>query len=58
MSVYLITDNGVRYPIGGQPALEQLGLAGVSVARVPTGVLSLLPVGPALDVAAAGRPLV
>lgn len=56
-TVYLITDSGVRYPIAGQQTLEQLGLAGVSVARVPAEVLDLLPLGPTLDVDAAAQPV-
>ena len=55
-TVSLITDSGVRYPVADQRTLERLGLAGVSIAKLPTGVLDLLPAGPTLDVAAAGRP--
>lgn len=53
----LITDNGIRYPIADQRTLEQLGLAGTSIAMLPTGVLDLLPQGPTLDVATAGQPV-
>ena len=34
-TVYLVTDTGVRYPVAGQKALEQLGLSGLSVAQLP-----------------------
>jgi type VII secretion protein EccB len=57
-TVYLITDTGVRYPVAGQRTLEQLGLAGVSVAQLPATVVGLLPSGPLLDPAAAATPAV
>ncbi len=47
--VCLVTDTGHRYPLAGPHALQQLGLAGVSVARVPAAVIRLLPAGPVLD---------
>jgi hypothetical protein len=57
-TVYLVTDTGVRYPVAGQRTLEQLGLAGVSVAQLPAAVVGLLPTGPLLDPAAAATPAV
>ena len=56
-TVYLVTDEGVQYPVGGQQALEQLGLAGVSVAQLPGALVELLPIGPLLDPAAAALPV-
>jgi type VII secretion protein EccB len=55
-TVYLVTDTGVRYPVAGQKALEQLGLSGLSVAQLPKAVVDLLPEGPLLDPAAAALP--
>jgi len=55
-TVYLVTDTGVRYPVAGQKALDQLGLAGVSVAQLPASLVGLLPQGPLLDPAAAALP--
>jgi hypothetical protein len=57
-TVYLVTDTGVRYPVAGQRTLDQLGLAGVSVAQLPATVVGLLPAGPLLDPAAAATPAV
>ena len=54
--MYLVTDAGMRYPVAGQKALEQLGLSGVSVAQLPAAVVDLLPQGPLLDPAAAALP--
>jgi len=55
-TVYLVTDTGVRYPVAGQRALEQLGLSGVSVAQLPAQLVELLPTGPLLDPVAAALP--
>jgi len=55
-TVYLVTDTGVRYPVGGQKTLELLGLSGQSVAQLPAAVVDLLPEGPLLDPAAAALP--
>ncbi len=54
-TVYLVTDTGTRYPVAGQGALHQLGLAGVPVTQLPASVVDLLPEGPLLDPAAAAR---
>jgi type VII secretion protein EccB len=56
-TVYLVTDTGTRYPVAGQRTLEQLGLAGVSVAQLPAALVGLLPLGPLLDPAAAALPV-
>jgi len=55
-TVYLVTDTGTRFPVAGQGALEQLGLAGVSVAQLPATLVGLLPAGALLDQAAAAMP--
>jgi len=52
--VCLVTDTGVRYPLAGPRALQQLGLGDVSVARLPAAVIRLLQLGPVLDPATAG----
>lgn len=56
ITVYLVTDAGIRYPLSGQRALETLGLAGAPVARLPAELIATLPVGPTLDPAAAAAP--
>ena len=56
-TVYLVTDNGIRYPVADQRALEQLGLAQASVAKLPKELVGLLPTGPLLDPAAAAPPV-
>jgi len=56
ITVYLVTDTGVRYPVADQKTLEQLGLAGVDVAQLPATLIGLLPQGPLLDPAAAALP--
>ena len=56
-TVYLVTDTGVRYPVSGQRTLEQLGLAGVSVAQLPAALVGLLPAGPLLDPVVAATPV-
>jgi len=56
-TVYLVTDTGTRYPVAGQRTLEQLGLAGVSVAQLPAALVGLLPLGPLLDPVAAALPV-
>ncbi|MFJ4091175.1 type VII secretion protein EccB [Kitasatospora sp. NPDC089913] len=50
-TLYLVTDNGVRYPLA-PAAAERLGLAGAAPVAVPGRLLSLLPTGPSLDPAA------
>ncbi len=54
-TTFLVTDTGTRYPVAGPGALQQLGLAGVPVTQIPSTVIGLLPEGPLLDPAAAGR---
>lgn len=46
---YLVTDAGKRFPIGGDQALQSLGLQTARVATIPQEFLDLLPLGPALS---------
>ena len=50
---YLVTEDGVKYPIAANDVLAALGLGGVTPVAVPHGVLAAIPTGPALDTAAA-----
>jgi type VII secretion protein EccB len=56
-TVYLITDQGIRYPLGKRSgdAQQSLGYAGVTPLAVPASVLALIPVGPTLDPEAAKK---
>jgi type VII secretion protein EccB len=54
-TVYLLTDTGVRYPIGGPDALRALGYGNVRPVPVASTWLALFPVGVALDSASAQR---
>ncbi|MBY8871728.1 type VII secretion protein EccB [Micromonospora sp. PLK6-60] len=47
-TVYLISSQGVRYPLGAG-AVEALGYAGVEPLAVPASLLALVPTGPALS---------
>jgi ESX secretion system ATPase EccB len=49
----IVTDAGVRYPLANPDLLAALGFGGVAPVRVPAGLVSLVPSGPALDPAAA-----
>ncbi|MFG3713736.1 type VII secretion protein EccB [Micromonospora sp. NPDC047730] len=55
-TVFLLTDQGVRYPVPDGDALKALGYGTVRPTPVPPTVLALFPVGPVLDPAAARRP--
>jgi type VII secretion protein EccB len=52
-TVYLITSQGIMYPLSSASLLPSLGLANVSPVPVLQSVLYLLPTGPTLDPAAA-----
>ena len=54
-TVYLVTDQGTKYPLASAQVLGPLGYPGVVPAVVPAGLLASLPTGPTLDAAAAGR---
>ncbi|MGA3526079.1 type VII secretion protein EccB [Melissospora conviva] len=56
-TVYLITDQGVRYPLGtaSGDAKAALGYGDTTPVAVPASMLALIPVGPTLDATAAMR---
>jgi hypothetical protein len=47
-TVYVITSQGIKYPLTSTSLLSSLGLPGVTPVRVPGAVLSLLRTGPTL----------
>jgi type VII secretion protein EccB len=55
-TTYLVTDMGRKYPVASAPALASLGYGSVAGQPLPSGLLALVPTGPALDPAAAGQP--
>ncbi|MEU6078493.1 type VII secretion protein EccB [Micromonospora sp. NPDC047074] len=55
-AVFLLTDQGVRYPVPDGDALRALGYGAVRPTPVPPSVLALFPTGPVLEPAAAQRP--
>jgi hypothetical protein len=54
-TTYLITDAGMKYPVPSADALKSLGYGGATARPVAGTLLALLPTGPSLDPAAAGR---
>jgi type VII secretion protein EccB len=48
-TITLITDTGVSYAVATREALAKLGYGDVTLPRVPSELVSLLPKGPALD---------
>jgi len=54
-TIYLLTDQGLRYPIGGPEALKALGYGTVRPVPVASNILALFPVGPLLDIGSAQR---
>jgi len=56
-TIYLITDQGIRYPIASTVELEALGYGTVSPVPIPTDLLDVLFIGPALSAEAATHPL-
>lgn len=52
-TTYLITDLGMKYPIGSKESLSALGYGSVRAAGVSSSLLAVLPTGPALSQAAA-----
>ncbi|SCL35740.1 type VII secretion protein EccB [Micromonospora pallida] len=50
-TVYLITSQGIRYPLGSRSgdAVTALGYGGVTPLAVPASLLALIPTGPALE---------
>lgn len=51
--LYLITEQGVRYPVVGSDSLAALGYTGAKSLTLPASALALLPEGPVLSRAAA-----
>ena len=54
-TVSILTDSGIRYPLGDNTALTRLGFEGSTPLAMPSELVSLLPVGPTLSTAAATR---
>ncbi|MFD8500108.1 type VII secretion protein EccB [Amycolatopsis sp. NPDC059657] len=54
-TVYLVTDTGLKYPVASAQALAALGYGAVRKQAVSSGLLGLVPTGPALDPAAAAQ---
>jgi len=52
-AVYLLVDNGIRYPVPDGQALGVLGYGGVAPLAVPAPILALVPAGSPLDPQAA-----
>jgi type VII secretion protein EccB len=52
-TTYLVTDEGVKFPVANAAARSSLGYGSVKPVPVSTTLLDLLPTGPALDRAAA-----
>jgi type VII secretion protein EccB len=48
-TVYLISPQGIRYPLGSGETLAVLGYGGVTPLAVPGSLLSLIPTGPTLS---------
>ncbi|MFE6054955.1 type VII secretion protein EccB [Kitasatospora sp. NPDC056446] len=51
-TLYLVTDNGVKYPLASPAVAKQLGYGETAPAGLPGPLLTLLPTGPSLDPAA------
>lgn len=59
-TTYLVTDQGIRYALAREntaAVLSSLGYGGIEPMPLPTFLLSLLPLGPALDPKDAGKPV-
>lgn len=52
-ALFLVTDQGVKYPVVSAAALTYLGLGKAKIQAAPPTLLNLLPTGPTLDPAAA-----
>ncbi|MGC1209973.1 MAG: type VII secretion protein EccB, partial [Micromonospora sp.] len=50
-TVYLVSSQGIRYPLGTRSgdAMTALGYGGVAPVAVPASLLALVPTGPALE---------
>jgi hypothetical protein len=49
----VVSELGIRYPVPSADVLTMLGYSKVNPVRMPSNLVALLPVGPALDPAAA-----
>ena len=49
----IVTDNGLRYPIGDRDALTRLGYGSSTPLGMPSALVTLVPAGPELSIAAA-----
>jgi hypothetical protein len=52
--IYLVTDDGVKYPVADASAAEALGYDLAAAAAVPAALLATLPTGPRLHVLTGG----
>ena len=52
-TIYLVTDQGMKFPIADDDALAALGYDDVTPDEVPRTLLDVIPTGPSLDPAAA-----
>ncbi|HEY5837239.1 type VII secretion protein EccB [Streptomyces sp.] len=48
-TLYLVADNGVKYPLPAAGTAKRLGYGAVTPVAVPGSLLTLLPTGPSLD---------
>ncbi|MGE5828877.1 MAG: type VII secretion protein EccB [Micromonosporaceae bacterium] len=55
-TLLVVSDLGIAYPLPSADAQARLGYSGVRPQRLPAALTALLPAGPALDPALAGRP--
>ncbi|MEO3816715.1 type VII secretion protein EccB [Plantactinospora sp. B24E8] len=53
--LYLLTDAGVKYPVGSATVAAQLGFPATTARPVPRRLLEMLPTGPLLDPSSAAR---
>jgi hypothetical protein len=56
-TLYLITDQGRRYALGTPDVLGILGYPRARVTKLPASLIARIPEGPALDPAAAVKPV-
>ncbi len=50
---FLVSSQGIKYPIRGKKALEALGYAEATPAKLPLGFVKMIPTGPTLSIKAA-----
>lgn len=58
-TIYLVTAQGIKYPLGtaAGDARGALGYGAVAPVHIPTAMVELLPTGPTLDIEAARQPV-